>query len=283
MKQRLLICICLVFFVNLCPGQQSSPIRIAFGQVEEKAGLDNPWKIEKHLPRLWGEILDSLKGIQIVGKDSDAGVRLDVIIREIDLSKYHIGNPLVGGYQGYRAKIVTECSLISGIGRGAITNWTLNTEITDRQLGFTVLAKGIKHSLTFTELDTLTFDSPVFQQSLVYRALVIQGGELQKKVADFYGLDAEQGGGLGPYKVLISKNADFHINAGSAEGLVKDQTYSIYIEGAVILDESGLPLGRESVLVGSARVMLVKGNHLTWLQFLDKSVQIELGTEIFLQ
>ncbi|PJA52137.1 MAG: hypothetical protein CO167_10170, partial [Candidatus Marinimicrobia bacterium CG_4_9_14_3_um_filter_48_9] len=106
---------------------------------------------------------------------------------------------------------------------------------------------------------------------------------LKQKMADYFGLDDDQKVGLGPYKVLISKNADFHINAGSAEGLVKDQVYSVYTEGGVILAEDGLPLGRESVLVGQARVMLVKGNHLTWMQFSVKSDHVDVGTEIFLQ
>jgi len=269
--------------VAICSGQPSNPIQLNFGSVKESAGLDNPWRIEQHLPDLWREILDSLDGIQFSQTKNADRYTLDLIINEIEITKYHVGNPLVGGYQGYKAKIVTECLLRHASDHELVTRWSLNTELSDRQLGFTVLGQGIKHALTFTELDTLKFDSEIFQKSLIYRALVVQGNVLKQKMADYFGLDDDQKVGLGPYKVLISKNADFHINAGSAEGLVKDQVYSVYTEGGVILAEDGLPLGRESVLVGQARVMLVKGNHLTWMQFSVKSDHVDVGTEIFLQ
>lgn len=271
------------FLITLCSGQTKGPVYLNFGTVNEASGLDNPWRIEEHLPELWGEILDSLGGIQFGQTNNTDTYILDLKIKTIEITKYHVGNPLVGGYQGYKAKFAAECVLRHSTDHSAVTQWALSTELTDRQLGFTVLGQGVKHALTFTELDTLKFESEIFRKSLIYRALVIQGNELKQKIADYFGLDDDQKVGLGPYKVLISKNADFHINAGSADGLVKDQIYSVYMEGAVILAEDGLPLGRESVLVGQARVMLVKGNHLAWVQFSDKSDHLELGTEIFLQ
>ncbi|MCF7796208.1 MAG: hypothetical protein K9N11_04865 [Lentisphaeria bacterium] len=275
--------ILLGLIISVAMAQPREAITLRMGTVIEDAGLDNPWEIEQQLPGLWSGILDTLPGLQLVAGPPAAAFTLETTIRVIDISKYHMGNPLVGGYQGYKAKIQSDCALIRSADDREVARWKLNTELSDHQLGFTVLAQGIKHALTFQGLDTLKFDSPAFKQSLVYRALVLQGGELRVKLADYFGLDLHQQEGLGPYRVLISRGPDIHINAGSTEGLVKDQIFSVYVEGAVILDESGEPLGRESVLVGRVRVMAVKGNHLTWLQFSDPALHIPKDSEIFLQ
>lgn len=281
--KRLLYPLLLGLTITIAAAQPREPVVLKMGPVTENADMDNPWEIERHLPGLWMGIIDTLDGFRFAETSPPATYVLHTTIHVIDISKYHMGNPLVGGYQGYKAKIQSDCSLIRLPENREVTRWKLNTELSDHQLGFTVLAQGIKHALTFQGLDTLKFDSPAFKQSLVYRALVLQGQELQNKLADYFGLALNQQEGLGPYKVLISRGADIHINAGSAEGLAKDQMFSVYVEGAVILDESGNPLGRESVLVGRARVMAIKGNHLTWLQFTDQSVHVPQGTVLFLQ
>ena len=272
---------CLMITVSWA--QTNQPVSIKFTKVNDQTGLDNPWHIKQHLPDLWTGILDTLSGLHVQADNTPTAYSLEIDLKQIYISKYHVGNPLVGGYQGYQTKIVSECRLIKNSDHKVVINWTLNTDLTDRQLGFTVLAKGVKHALTFAELDTLKFHSAAFEKSLVYRGLVIQGQNLRKKLADYFGLETDQKQGLGPYKVLITRGPDFHINAGSAEGLVKGQAYSIYTEGAVILDKNGVPLGRESVRMGTASVMAVKGNHLTWLQFADKSLNLPNGTEVYLQ
>ncbi len=274
-----------LFLAALLRGDPSTPVYLKMGSVNEAAHMDNPWRIEQNLPVLWGGILDSLRGngLRIVDKTPPATYVLKTVILRIDISKYHVGNPLIGGYQGYQAKLVSQCLLINVANGSEITRWTLKTDLTDRQLGFTVLAKGIKHALTFGELDTLAFNSPAFRQSLIFRALVAQGQDLRKKVASYFGLESGQKPGLGPFKVLIVRGADFHVNGGSADGLIKDQTYMVYTDGGVILGHAGLPLGRESIKIGIARVMAVKGNHLTWLQFSDPALRLKLDTQVYLQ
>ncbi|MCF7801082.1 MAG: hypothetical protein K9N34_03595 [Candidatus Marinimicrobia bacterium] len=269
--------------ITMAAAQPRQPVVLKMGPVTENADMDNPWEIEQHLPGLWIGIIDTLDGFRFAETSPPATFALHTTIHVFDISKYHMGNPLVGGYQGYKAKLQSDCSLIRLPKNREVARWRLNTELSGHQLGFTVLAQGIKHALTFQGLDTLKFDSPAFQQSLVYRTLVLQGQALRNKLADYFGLEVSQQEGLGPYQVLISRGGDIHINAGSAEGLVKDQMFSVYMEGAVILDESGAPLGRETVLVGRVRVMAVKGNHLAWLQFTDPSVHVPKESEIFLQ
>lgn len=273
----------LPLLITFTTAQPRESVFLKMGPVTENAGMKNPWEIEQHLPVLWTGIIDTLPGLRFTESNPPPAYALTTTIRVIDISKYNMGNPLVGGYQGYKAEIQSECSLIRIAENREVARWKLNTKMSDHQLGFTVLAKGIKHALTFRGLDTLTFDSPAFQQSLVYRTLVLQGQELRQKLADYFGLEMNRQEGLGPFKVLISRGADIHINAGSSEGLVKDQKFSAYMEGAVILDESGAPLGRETVLIGRVRVMAVKGNHLAWLQFTDPALHIPKETEIFLQ
>ena len=174
---------------------------------EDHSYFRGSWDISRGIPRVLGELLQQERNIVVLplldsllteGEDSAAlseaqafrigsaaGADLVVTgdIRNFSIKRFNAGNPFLGGYTSYTAQVEVEIQLLQPLSSHQVGAAAGKAEITDRDLGLTLLGKPTRKEAALLELNEIPFGVERFRQTIIGKATLEALQQLTKKIA----------------------------------------------------------------------------------------------------
>ncbi|MHB9030900.1 MAG: hypothetical protein ACYC9O_19185 [Candidatus Latescibacterota bacterium] len=171
-----------------------------------------------------------------------------------DFSYRHVGGgePMIGGYRSYSAKVKLDQVRILNVANGQLMGRAIVGETTkpDRGLGLELFGKERPRTKEFYGLDSLDFGSKGFLSSLMGQAAVEALNKVQKEVRAVITLPDTNWYSYKKFHILLVEQGIATINAGSGDGIKPGDRFRVYTS------DSG-------VHVGKITVTTVWGDHIS--------------------
>lgn len=153
------------------------------------------------------------------------------------------GEPMLGGYRYYNAKVKVEQVRILNVANGQQMGRAITAETSrnDKGLGLELFGKERPRTREFYGLDSLDFGSRGFLSSLMGQATVETLNKVQKDIRAVISLPDTNWYSYKKFRVLDVQQGVVTINAGSGDGVKSGDRYRVYTS------ESGVPVGKITV------------------------------------
>ncbi|HID10654.1 MAG TPA: hypothetical protein EYP17_05060 [Candidatus Latescibacteria bacterium] len=259
---------------------------IAILPFEDRTSFEGPWDIRVEVPRLLGERLGENPNYWVVPMDTvmavlhrraakypkdtlvAIGKALDVdylivgTIEEFSLSRFMVGARMLGGYWSYSSTVELKGQLLRVVDGKAMGDLRGEGNITDRDLGLSLLGRRPAKDLQFYGIGDLKFGSKEFLRTVLGKALEEALAELKAGVEKVL---------VPPERtsrralVVLVEGQTVYLNLGYEDGVEPGDRFGVYEEGEVLQDpETGEVLGRaDPRKVGEVQVVEVKAPHLS--------------------
>ena len=255
------------------------------------------WNIEQSLPRVLSDTLAAVPGYTVVPFEQVVerfprrwrpgslpaevqalarrhGARYAVLgtIQEFSISRFNVGSPMLGGYGAYRVKIQVHYTLVDVETRDAVAARTAVADVKNRKLGLTLLGKPAAGEVDYAALDSIEFASQEFRQTLVGRAVHLLKADFVGQVRTVVPTAADRhlpAGSFQEASVLLVREAELYLAAGSADGVQPGDEFDVYTDGEELRDPATQKLlGYADRKVGRIRVEVVRDQHLSLARIL---------------
>jgi len=319
-KIKFMVILALLILVNadVLP-QQKRPV-CALLPFKNKSGFDNNnWDIGKGIPTVFSDSLKKLGKYQIIEPikideysksnkirsyqyDQEevlnqlaTELKIDHfvigLIDEFSLSRVNVGSFLVGGYESYKTQVKINFFIFNRIDSIKTDNYVCSSEVQKKDLGINLVGRPSENYVSFEALDTLEFNSPEFNQTII-------GEALKELTADFVGkfiklvqvesvsepedltrvFDPEK------YKeaaIVFRRDDEVYLNAGSTDRIREGEVLKVFTEGDQITDpETGQVLGFTDKFVGKITVIIVKDKHLSIAKIIEQLEPIKVKDKV---
>lgn len=203
-----------------------------------------------------GEILD-------IARKLDSDIVVTGILEDFTYSRLGGGEPMIGGYKSYKAKVKVEQVRILNVANGQQLGRSIKGESdkTDRGLGLELFGKERKRDLEFYGLDSLDFGSKRFLASLMGQVTVEALNKVQKEIRAVISLPDTNWYSYKKFRVLLIEQSIVTINAGSGDGIKAGDRFRVYTF------DSGVPVGKISVTT-------VWGDHISKAEIIEGKDEI---------
>jgi len=263
--------------------------RIAVFPFEDRSGFKGSWNLEKEMAVFLASRLSEnpfyimvpydsiealipkspkrkLSGNELVGYGASLGADYVISgrINDFNISRFSAGLPMLGGYVSYQAKVDLEIHILRVIDKAEVGVISGNGEISDRDLGMTLLGKPREKDLQFYGLDETPFGSREFERTIIGKATLDAVGELKEKIADVIRPPSLPEGIVGRVVSVSDDGSSVYLNLGSDDGVKIGDKFVIYSEGETLFDPvTGKPLGKSEAKVGVVQIIVVNAPHLS--------------------
>jgi hypothetical protein len=173
------------------------------------------------------------------------------------------GEPMIGGYKSYNAKVGLDQVRILNVANGQQMGRAIKGEDnkTDRGLGLELFGKERKRDYEFYSLDSLDFGSKRFLSSLIGQATVEALNKVQKEIRAVISLPDTNWYSYKKFRVLLVEQGVATINAGSGDGIKAGDRFRVYTS------DSGVPVAKIGVTV-------VWGEHISKAEIIEGKEEI---------
>ncbi len=203
-----------------------------------------------------GQVLD-------IARKLDGDVVITGFLEEFNYRRLGGGEPMIGGYKSFNAKVKLEQVRILNVANGQQMGRAITAEDskTDRGLGLELFGKERKRDYEFYSLDSLDFGSKRFIASLMGQATVEALNKVQKEIRAVISLPDTNWYSYKKFKVLLIEQGVVTINAGSGDGVKAGDRFRVYTA------DSGVSVGRISITT-------VWGEHISKAEILEGKDEI---------
>ncbi|MFA6111568.1 MAG: hypothetical protein WDA75_22645 [Candidatus Latescibacterota bacterium] len=153
-----------------------------------------------------------------IGQRLQADYILLGVIREMNMGRFSVGDPLLGGYKSYTGAVSLEVQALRVADRTEALSVTGESELTDRDVGLDLLGKPRQQDLEFAGLRDLPFGSPAFRETVLGKATLEAVGEVLDDLTPLVrpaGFMAAGRSGV----VLSVQGAELYLSLGIEDGL----------------------------------------------------------------
>ena len=251
---------------------------------EDHSYFRGSWDISRGIPQVLGELLQQERNIVVLplldslltaGEDSAvseaqvlrigsaAGADLVVTgdIRNFSIKRFNAGNPFLGGYTSYTALVEVEIQLLQPLSSRQVGTAAGKAEITDRDLGLTLLGKPTRKEAALLELNEIPFGVERFRQTIIGKATLEALQQLTKKIAAKtsppHALQQREP------KVLSLTGKEGFVNLGLADKVEIGHKFLVYSR-------------REMKRVGVVQIAEVLAQHLSRILVLEGQEHIQV-------
>ncbi len=178
-----------------------------------------------------------------IARDLDGDIVITGFVEDFTYKHMGGGEPMIGGYRYYSAKVNVEQVRILNVSNGQQLGRTINAETdrSDKGLGLELFGKERPRTVEFYSLDSLDFGSKGFLSSLMGQATVETLNKVQKDIRAVVSLPDTNWYSYKKFRVLDVQQGVVTINAGSGDGVKSGDRYRVYTS------ESGVPVGKITV------------------------------------
>lgn len=246
--------------------------------------LQRPMNILRRLSHMGGNPVSTRGGplgadkgeLYEAAKVLAADIVLFGTLLDLNMERFSVGDPLLGGYKSYRGITEVELKAVRVADRSTVGNLYSRKETTERGLGLDLLGKPREQDQQFVNLRDMAFGSEEFRTTGIGQATLAAMAELIGKLAGILkprGITMPEGGHA---EVLSVNGVEIFINIGSENGVYVGQRFSILpaperaltqnlagdtpVSVAQVQDVIGGRVSRARALYGAA--LVVTGDHL---------------------
>lgn len=154
----------------------------------------------------------------VVGQRLQVDYVLLGVIRKMNMGRFSVGDPLLGGYKSYTGEVDLEVQALRVADRSEALSVTGGSELTDRDVGLDLLGKPRQQDLEFTSLHDLPFGSPAFRETVLGKATL---AAVEEVLDDLIPLVRPAGtGAIGQSGVVLSVHGpEVYLSLGIENGL----------------------------------------------------------------
>jgi hypothetical protein len=213
-----------------------------------------------------------------VGRLVEADIVLLGAIKDYDLSRVTVGDPMLGGYKSYSGTAELDLQALdvkNGSELGAIHT---RQESVDRGLGLDLLGRPRDQDLQFMKLHQLEFGSEDFQATAIGQVTLSAMQDLVLKLEQLIKPSELDLGGEAP-EVLSVFGEEVYINIGSENKLRPAYRFEVY-PGADRIEKEGLDAGRR---IGVVEVREIIGARLSSVRVVEGEGRIRAGDRLRLR
>lgn len=211
--------------------------------------------------------------LQEWGLSHDARYALLGTVQEFSITRFDVGNPMLGGYTSHRVRIQVRYTLVDLVSGETVATRTASADVRNRQMSLTLLGKPSEEDIDYAALDTMAFDSEAFRRTLVGRAVHQWKSELIGQLRSV--LPAAAGApatnvAFQEAAVVLVREGEVYIAAGSADGVQPGDEFEVFTQGEELRDPNTHELlGHADKRVGRIRVEAVRDQHLSLASILE--------------
>jgi TolB-like protein len=269
--------------------------------VDESGFRQGIWDLENEMARFMATSMVIFRDWQVVPHDAvqealserreiaspDAAralgerVMADIVvrgtIREFNMGRFTVGDPLLGGYKSYQGIAGLEVSALRVADGSEIAAVEATRETVNRDLGLDLFGKPREQDVQFTQLSQTAFGSEEFRATVLGEATVEAMEELLARLAA-----AIRPGALhlsGRIPTIVSADGEVYINIGSENGVRVGYVFAVF---------PGLDRVRENDMdrmqqIGTVVVDAVIGARLSSVRVVERADLIAAGDRLQLQ
>ena len=245
------------------------------------------WDISRGIPQVLGELLQQHRNTVVLplarvdslltkGADRTAlseaqalrigdnvGADLVVIgaIRNFSIKRFNAGNPFLGGYTSYTALVEVEIQLLQPLSGSQVGAAAGKAEMTDRDLGLTLLGKPTRTEAALLELNEIPFGVERFRQTIIGKVTLAALQQLTKEIAAKTSPpDTLQ---QPEPKILSLKGPEGFVNLGLADKVAVGHKFVVHSR-------------RELKRIGVVQIVEVLAQHLSRILVLEGQEHIQV-------
>ena len=260
--------------------------RILVVPFEDHSDFRGTWDLRQEIPQLLGELLrqgrafeilpfDSLGALPAGGGESDTSRRdrelragrdagADLVlagdIRRFAIKRFNVGSPLVGGFTSYGVVVEVEARLTRVLtGRRDGDEIRGRAEVTDQDLGLTLLGKPTETEAALSRLNEVSFGAQEFRDTIVGAATLDALGKIAGELSVRDSVSAVPDG-----KVLSLEGDGGFASLGRADHVEAGHRLAVHSR-------------RDTQRVGSVQIVEVLTAHLSRFRALEGGEAIREG------
>ena len=298
-----------IFFIITVPtlsGFCQEVERVAILPFINKCGFSNDnWNISKGIASVLADSLSFVSGIKVVNMEeitniiyaSDISSRkyknlnhlnqlanklsCDKLIvgniTKFSISRFNAGNPILAGYESYKAEIETNYKVYETKSGTLSEEETCKAEITNRNLGVTLLGKPSENRVDYADLDSMKFGSEEFFGTIIGQAVLALRSEFISRVINHFSIEqSENFDEYGEASVILVQGPNLYLNAGKYEKVYVGDILPVYTRGEELKDpKTGKVLGYADKKIGKIQITQVRDAHLSLAKILDGEGEIK--------
>jgi hypothetical protein len=209
------------------------------------------------------------------GRIMEADFVLLGAIRDYNMRRFSVGDPLLGGYKSYGGIASLELRALRVADGSELGVVEAERDLIDRDLGLDLLGKPREQDLQFTGLKEIAFGSEAFRETVLGQATMEVIEELLQKLTR---LMRPQVLNLGERiaEILSVYGEDVYINVGGENGVRAGHRFEVLPGYQRVQEESADPGKR----VGLIEVREVIGARLSSVRVLDGAGSIRAGDRL---
>ena len=258
---------------------------------EDHSYFRGSWDISRGIPQVLGELLqqnrnivvlplDTVDSLLTAGEDSTAlseaqALRMGEIagadlvvngnIRNFSIKRFNAGNPFLGGYTSYTALVEVEIQLLQPLSGSQVGAAVGEAEMTDRDLGLTLLGKPTRKEAALLELNEIPFGVERFRQTIIGKVTLDALQQLTKEI----GAKTSPPPALQQPepKILSLTETEGFVNLGLADKIEVGHKFVVYSRG-------------EMKRIGVVQIVEVLAQHLSRILVLEGQEHIQVEDAI---
>ncbi len=210
-----------------------------------------------------------------VGRILEADVLFLGTIKDYDMKRLSVGDPLLGGYKSYSGIAMMQVLAMQVAERHELGIAKTSQVLSDRDLGLDLLGKPREQDLQFAGLRDIAFGSDEFEANLLGQATLAAIEELVGGLAALFQPEELKLDGRVP-ELLSVQGEDIYINIGSENGLRTGYRFAVYL-GLTRAEESG---GDAQGRIGVVEVREIIGARLSSVRILEGGENMQAGDRL---
>ena len=307
-----LIIVCILFFPTFLFPQGVATV-ISILPFENRSNYKGKANISDVIPRLLGEKLSELGLYQVVPQDSlqnflkeqkvekfdfdekgkdllkniGNAVRADVlitgVISDFNMSRFGVGNPMIGGYGSYSASIEVKINLYRALDGQMLFSTVGSAKEVDRNVDITLLGKSTKKMLEFSGFQELTFSREELENTMIGSAINKALNNLVEKIREELSpptISMELREDLSEPCILMVSDNMAYVNIGSDDGIRLGDKFVISTQKELKDPQTGTFLGHVEQRTGVIQIIQIEAVHLSKARILEGKDVIQVGNEV---
>jgi len=273
---------------------------IAFLPFRDRSGFEGSWDLSQEVPAFLADSLAKIcdwevrspaevipvlqrrnlrpqtsQDVSILeGLQRELGVRYLIVgeIRDFGVSHFIAGTPILGGYETYKARVVIRFRIFDGHRSQIIYTGESVQEISQRDLGLTLLGKPSRWMEEFDRLRKLEFGSAEFRRTIVGKVMTQVCGDFIAQLRQELNLAVSPTVEKPPVEgvVLLVKGDQVYINLGREDPISVGDLLTVYAPSEPLRDpNTGELLGHAEEPVGWVKILYLKGPHLSIARLIE--------------
>ena len=254
---------------------------ILIAPFEDHSYFRGSWDISRGIPQVLGELLEQKRNVVVlplldslltegedraaqafrIGAAAGADLVVNGDIRNFSIKRFNAGNPFLGGYTSYTALVEVEIQLLQPLSGGQVGAAVGKAEMTDRDLGLTLLGKPTRKEAALLELNEIPFGVERFRQTIIGKvtldALQQLTEEIAAKASPPHTLQQREP------KILSLQGKEGFVNLGLADKIEVGHKFVVYSR-------------REVKRIGVVQIAEVLAPHLSRILVLEGQDNIEV-------